>query len=100
MQEKAEADPSETRKILEVFERVYYGEEPDDVLKEVSLNNPCGENPEALIKAYKWIWGQEDINYPTGKGRAMSWEGWTKQNNRWKKTGTGLKDLLNQLKDK
>jgi len=25
-----------------------------------------------LLKAYKWIWGQEDCNYPEGEGREMS----------------------------
>ena len=98
LQKKAEKNPPETIKILELFEKVYNGEDPDDVISEVSLKNPCGENPEALLKAYKWIWGQEDVNYPTGKGRAMSWEGWGKQGNEWIKTGTGLKDLLNKLK--
>jgi len=24
------------------------------------------------MKAYKWIWGQEDVNYPSGEGRDMS----------------------------
>ena len=22
---------------------------------------------------YKWIWGQEDVNYPNGEGRFLSW---------------------------
>lgn len=39
-----------------------------------TLNFASGETPEALIKAYKWIWGQEDVNYPTGEGRLMSWK--------------------------
>jgi hypothetical protein len=98
LQKKAEINPIATVKILECFERVYNGEEPDDILKQTVLENPCGENPEALLKAYKWIWGQEDVNYPTGKGRAMSWEGWEKQGDKWIKTGTGLKDLLQKLK--
>jgi len=79
---------------------VHNGEDPDDILKEINFSTPSGENPEALVKAYKWIWGQEDVNYPTGKGRAMSWEGWEKDGEKWEKTGTGLKDLLEKLKDK
>ena len=75
LKEKAKADKDATVEILKAFERVYYGEDPDDILKSIVLNNPTGENPEALLKAYKWIWGQEDVNYPTGQGRAMSWEG-------------------------
>ena len=62
---KAEKDKTSTIRTLKAFERVYIGEDPDDILKEVSLDNPIGENPEALLKAYKWIWGQEDVNYPT-----------------------------------
>lgn len=100
LKEKAKINVDETIKILQVFERVYNGEDPDNILKEINLSTPSGENPEALIKAYKWIWGQEDVNYPTGKGRAMSWEGWEKDGEKWKKTGTGLKDLLEKLKDK
>lgn len=96
--EKSRKNPKETVKILEAFERVYNGEDPDDILKDTSFENPSGENPEALLKAYKWIWGQEDVNYPTGKGRAMSWEGWKKDGDNWVKTGTGLKDLLEKLK--
>ena len=96
--EKSRKNPKETVKILEAFERVYNGEDPDDILKDTSFENPSGENPEALLKAYKWIWGQEDVNYPTGKGRAMSWEGWEKVGDNWVKTGTGLKDLLEKLK--
>jgi len=73
--QKADIDRRATIDILEAFEKVYDGEDPDDVLKTVRLQNPVGENPEALLKAYKWIWGQEDVNYPTGQGRSMSWEG-------------------------
>lgn len=96
--EKSNKNPKETVKILKAFERVYDGEDPDDILKDTSFENPSGENPEALLKAYKWIWGQEDVNYPTGKGRAMSWEGWEKDGDNWVKTGTGLEDLLEKLK--
>lgn len=100
LKEKAKINRDATIKILQVFERVYDGEDPDNILKEIDLSAPSGENPEALIKAYKWIWGQEDVNYPTGKGRAMSWEGWEKDGEKWKKTGTGLKDLLEKLENK
>jgi hypothetical protein len=75
LNQKAVANRVATIDILKAFEKVYNGEEPDDVLQVVPLNNPIGENPEALLKAYKWIWGQEDVNYPTGQGRDMSWEG-------------------------
>jgi hypothetical protein len=63
LKEKAKADKDATVEILKAFERVYYGEDPDDILESLVLNNPTGENPEALLKAYKWIWGQEDLLY-------------------------------------
>lgn len=85
LNQKAVADRLATIDILKAFEKVYNGEDPDDVLGNVHLSNPMGENPEALLKAYKWIWGQEDVNYPTGQGRSMSWE--------------GIKVLLQQLID-
>lgn len=97
--EKRGVDPKVALKILDALEKVYYGEEPDDVLKSNDFTNPCGESPEVLLKSYKWIWGQEDCNYPEGKGRAMSWGGWKKDGNKWIKTGKGLIDLRNQLRD-
>ena len=96
---KSKNNKDKTIKLLEAFERVYNGEEPDDILGIVDRGDLPGESPEALLKAYKWIWGQEDVNYPTGKGRAMSWEGWEKNNTVMTKSGTGLKDLLIKLKN-
>lgn len=74
LKQKAAADRKATIDILRALEKVYNGEDPDDVFEAVCLSNPIGENPEALLKVYKWIWGQEDVNYPTGQGRNMSWE--------------------------
>jgi hypothetical protein len=88
----------ETIKIIDALERVYDGEEPDKIIKDSKLLNPCGECPKVLLKAYKWIWGQEDCNYPMGKGRSMSWEGWKKMKNVWEKTGQGIVDLRNSLR--
>ena len=78
---------------------MYNGEEPNEILENTRFSNPIGETPEVLLKAYKWIWGEEDVNYPTGKGRAMSWEGWEKKGNKLIRTGTGLNDLLEKLKN-
>lgn len=74
LEDKAVCDPKETLRIIEALTKVYNGEEPDDILQEMKLKNPCGEIPEVLMKAYKWIWGQEDCNYPPPKykGREMS----------------------------
>jgi len=72
LEEKGRVNPLETVKIIDALERVFNGEEPNDILKTMGLNNPTGEPPEVLLKAYKWIWGQEDCNYPEGEGRKMS----------------------------
>ncbi|MFZ2863983.1 MAG: hypothetical protein WA440_04455 [Ignavibacteriaceae bacterium] len=75
LKDKGKINTKETLNIISALEDVFNGLEPDDVLKNKKLKNPSGENPEALLKAYKWIWGQEDVNYPNGKGRSMSFEG-------------------------
>jgi len=74
LEDKAMCDPKETLRTIDALSKVYNGSEPDDILKEMDLENPCGEKPEVLLKAYKWIWGQEDCNYPPPKykGREMS----------------------------
>lgn len=48
------------------------GEEPDDVINKLNLKNTVGLPIETIFKVYKWIWGQEDCNYPTKKGRWLS----------------------------
>ncbi|MDO9538167.1 MAG: hypothetical protein Q7J68_07595 [Thermoplasmata archaeon] len=69
---KGNINPKETIKLIDTMERVFNGEEPSDVLETTKLNSMVGEPPDVLLKAYKWIWGQEDCNYPTGEGREMS----------------------------
>lgn len=72
---KVVEDKALGKKLLDFLERTYNGEEPEDFINDIrSLNFQMGEAPEALIKAYKWIWGQEDVNYPTKAGRALSWQ--------------------------
>jgi len=72
---KVEENKVKGKELLLCFERTYNGEEPEDFIEEIrSLSFMSGENPEALIKAYKWIWGQEDVNYPTKAGRSLSWQ--------------------------
>lgn len=72
---KVEEDKVQGKKLLLYLERTYNGEEPEDSIEDIrSLSFISGENPEVLIKAYKWIWGQEDVNYPTKAGRALSWQ--------------------------
>ena len=102
LQEKGNTNTQATIEIINALERVYNGEEPDDFLSTLNLENPVGENPEAIIKAYKWIWGQEDVNYPppNGKGRTMVWEGWEKKDGAWYQTGAGINDIRNELINK
>jgi len=75
LEEKGRVDPEETIKVIDALETVFSGGEPNEVLKITKLDNPNGEPPEVLLKAYKWIWGQEDCNYPEGEGREMSMKG-------------------------
>lgn len=75
LQNKAAINAKETIEVIESLEKVYRGEEPDDVLRKIKLNISVGEPVEVLLKVYKWIWGQEDVNYPNHKGRAMCMEG-------------------------
>jgi len=72
LQLKADTNPQLTVIIIDALEAVCDGEEPDLVLNRMALGNPVGETPEVLLKVYKWIWGQEDSNYPNGEGREMS----------------------------
>ena len=76
LEEKGKHNKKETLRILEALAKVYKGVDPDEILSKTKLRNPFGEKPEVLPKAYKWIWGQEDCNYPPPKykGREMSME--------------------------
>ena len=77
--EKLGANPTEARRVVLALSRVHAGEEPDAVLaspKMAGLGAGLpGEPPDLILKAYKWIFGQEDCNYPTGEGRDMAMGG-------------------------
>jgi hypothetical protein len=78
LKEKSKSNPNHAIKVLKALEEVYNGKELDNkIFAKLDSKDHSGETAEALIKAYKWIWGQEDVNYPPPKfkGRAMSWEG-------------------------
>ncbi len=71
---KMKQNSGEAKKVILALKRVHAGDEPDDVLRE---NPDLGKSlhgyaPELILKVYKWIWGQEDCNYPNGEGRNMS----------------------------
>lgn len=71
---KCEENPKEGKKLIALLERTLKGEEPNDFIADIhALSFQTGEKSEELIKAYKWIWGQEDVNYPNGEGRFLSW---------------------------
>lgn len=73
---KGKVSPADTIQIIDALERVFRGEDPEDILRQGKFINPCQEEPEVLMKAYKWIWGQEDCNYPPPlQGRDMSMKG-------------------------
>jgi hypothetical protein len=76
LKQKIKTDKKKGLAVLEALERVYRGEDPEDILNE---NPQLGDNlpglpADLILKAYKWIWGQEDCNYPPPrfKGRKMS----------------------------
>ncbi len=65
----------DSRQALELIKGLYYvcsGDEPDDVFNRLHLKNTVGIPVETILKVYKWIWGQEDCNYPTKEGRWLS----------------------------
>ncbi|MDY4790149.1 MAG: hypothetical protein WC108_08155 [Bacteroidales bacterium] len=73
--QKSIENKSKVIKLIDLLERTLNGEEPSDFIDEIlELEFECGETPETIIKVYKWIWGQEDVNYPNGEGRYMSWD--------------------------
>jgi hypothetical protein len=60
-------------RIIDALLDVCNGEEPDNVLEKYQFNSTLTGLPvELLLKTYKWIWGQEDVNYPKGEGRWKS----------------------------
>jgi len=76
---KSKEDKKKTIKFINLLERVKNGKEPNTFLDEINeLSFKIGESVETLLKVYKWIWGEEDVNYPNGEGREMSWKGISK----------------------
>lgn len=69
---KYQTNRRETEKIIYGLLDVCNGSEPDIVIQNRQLINVDGLETEKLLKVYKWIWGQEDCNYPTGEGRWLS----------------------------
>ena len=70
--EKYEYDAQSAIRLIEALYRVCCGDEPDFVINRMHLRDTIGIPVETILKVYKWIWGQEDCNYPTKEGRWLS----------------------------
>lgn len=76
LKEKIAHNREEGLAILDALEKVCEGKDPEDILAE---NPDLGKGlpglpVDLILKAYKWIWAQEDCNYPPPRfeGREMS----------------------------
>lgn len=74
LRNKMTQNSTEAKKVILALKRVHEGEDPEDVLNENPLLGKSlkGYSLDLLLKVCKWIWGQEDCNYPNGEGRNMS----------------------------
>ncbi len=70
--EKYEYDKAQALLLIKGLYYVCSGAEPDDVIARLQLGDTVGIPVETILKVYKWIWGQEDCNYPTKEGRWLS----------------------------
>jgi hypothetical protein len=75
LQNKYNVDPEGAKEIILGLYRVCQGQDPGDILNKLETTLDVGLTPETIYKVYKWIWGQEDCNYPTGEGRWLSMNG-------------------------
>lgn len=71
LQKKAYDEVSATN-IVQGLLAVCYGEDPVSIIQKLDLRDTVGLTVETILKVYKWIWGQEDCNYPNQKGRWLS----------------------------
>lgn len=69
---KYQTNKKETENLIYGLLDVCKGAEPDNVISNRNLKNINGLEIEKLLKVYKWIWGQEDCNYPNAEGRWLS----------------------------
>jgi hypothetical protein len=72
---KVVANPRLSGKFIDRLLEVCNGGEPNEITKHSPLtlfSELPGLPAELILKTYKWIWVQEDCNYPTGEGRWMS----------------------------
>ena len=69
---KYEYDNRSAILLIKALYHVCCGDEPDHVIRRMHLRDTTGIPVETILKVYKWIWGQEDCNYPTKAGRWLS----------------------------
>lgn len=73
---KLKANVELASKSVDLLKAVCEGAEPSDHAKDfVQFAVLPGMSLELITKVYKWIWIQEDCNYPTGQGRWLSMNG-------------------------
>lgn len=77
IREKLRADRNRGRLVIEALQRVHGGADPEEILNDYYelVRSLPGLSLELILKAYKWIFGQEDCNYPPpheGRDRAMN----------------------------
>jgi hypothetical protein len=76
MRAKLQADKQLASEFIDVLNRVCEGAEPNDLLDlPPGFAALPGFPPDLVLKVYKWIWIQEDCNYPKAQGRWMSMKG-------------------------
>ncbi len=69
---KYDHDKETALQLIKGLYHVCCGEQPDNVICRLHLSDTVGIPIETILKVYKWIWGQEDCNYPTMEGRWLS----------------------------
>tara|TARA_Y100000389_G_C17238186_1_gene401706 strand:- start:75 stop:653 length:579 start_codon:yes stop_codon:yes gene_type:complete len=82
LKEKFKESKEQSKAYVDILKKVFNGTEPSDLSNDIKkLNFQNSENPDVIIKALKWIWGQEDCNYPpqtirkSGPDKGKNYEG-------------------------
>ena len=67
------ANAERASQLIDLLHQVCRGAEPEDLKESFpAFSSLPGLSTDLILKVYKWIWTQEDCNYPTGDGRWMS----------------------------
>lgn len=78
---KSQTGKEKLYKHEEIFEKVKNSSNKDNLLKDIDLvfsgkppSNSYNGFEEVILEFLKWVFIQEDINYPRGKGRKLTLE--------------------------